>query len=430
MMSGQEQPDSGSIVLGDTVKLASVDQFRDSMDGSKTVWEEVSGGQDIMRIGNTEMPSRAYVGRFNFKGVDQGKRVGELSGGERGRLHLAKLLQVGGNVLLLDEPTNDLDIETLRALENALLEFPGCAMVISHDRWFLDRIATHILDYQDEGKVEFFEGNFTEYEEYKKRTLGADALEPHRIKYKKIASNTPGAACGAFLFPRQLARVVVKRRVLQHHIDKAGQRRGIQLAARVDQIQLIALRAPRRQDFHQQLLRHHLAAEKRRQQRDPRTGDSAFTRIQQVVGGVRQRQLPTVVVVAAAQVPGRPGAVGDAAMLLQLLRVFDRRMLRQIGRRRQQIARRIPETATDQRRILRLAGAQRGVEAFLYQIHHGIGHRHLQRNVRVLALKIRRQPRHQGRPSPAGVEMRRRPLGLSRSRCSARSARSAADIIA
>ena len=187
MMSGQEQPDSGTITLGETVKLASVDQFRDAMDNSKTVWEEVSGGLDIMKIGNTEMPSRAYVGRFNFKGVDQGKRVGELSGGERGRLHLAKLLQVGGNMLLLDEPTNDLDIETLRALENALLEFPGCAMVISHDRWFLDRIATHILDYQDEGKVEFFEGNFTEYEEYKKRTLGADALEPKRIKYKRIA---------------------------------------------------------------------------------------------------------------------------------------------------------------------------------------------------------------------------------------------------
>lgn len=144
MISGQEQPDSGTITLGETVKLASVDQFRDSMDNSKTVWEEVSGGLDIMKIGNTEMPSRAYVGRFNFKGVDQGKRVGELSGGERGRLHLAKLLQVGGNMLLLDEPTNDLDIETLRALENALLEFPGCAMVISHDRWFLDRIATHI----------------------------------------------------------------------------------------------------------------------------------------------------------------------------------------------------------------------------------------------------------------------------------------------
>ncbi|TKT75586.1 energy-dependent translational throttle protein EttA [Escherichia sp. MR] len=187
MISGQEQPDSGTITLGDTVKIASVDQFRDSMDNSKTVWEEVSGGLDIMRIGNFELPSRAYVGRFNFKGTDQGKRVGELSGGERGRLHLAKLLQVGGNMLLLDEPTNDLDIETLRALENALLEFPGCAMVISHDRWFLDRIATHILDYCDEGKVEFFEGNFTEYEDWKKRTLGAEALEPHRIKYKKIA---------------------------------------------------------------------------------------------------------------------------------------------------------------------------------------------------------------------------------------------------
>ena len=187
MISGQEQPDSGTITLGDTVKIASVDQFRDSMDNSKTVWEEVSGGLDIMRIGNFELPSRAYVGRFNFKGTDQGKRVGELSGGERGRLHLAKLLQVGGNMLLLDEPTNDLDIETLRALENALLEFPGCAMVISHDRWFLDRIATHILDYGDKGKVEFFEGNFTEYEDWKKRTLGAEALEPHRIKYKKIA---------------------------------------------------------------------------------------------------------------------------------------------------------------------------------------------------------------------------------------------------
>ncbi len=186
MLSGQEQPDSGTISLGDTVQLASVDQFRDNMDGSKTVWEEVSGGQDIMKIGNFEIPSRAYVGRFNFKGIDQGKRVGELSGGERGRIHLAKLLQVGGNMLLLDEPTNDLDIETLRALENALLEFPGCAMVISHDRWFLDRIATHIIDYQDEGKVEFFEGNFTEYEEWKKRTLGAEALEPHRIKYKKM----------------------------------------------------------------------------------------------------------------------------------------------------------------------------------------------------------------------------------------------------
>ncbi|MCW2256369.1 ATP-binding cassette ChvD family protein [Providencia alcalifaciens] len=187
MISGQEQPDSGSITLGDTVKIASVDQFRDSMNDSKTVWEEISNGQDIMRIGNFEIPSRAYVGRFNFKGIDQGKRVGELSGGERGRLHLAKLLQVGGNVLLLDEPTNDLDIETLRALENALLEFPGCAMVISHDRWFLDRIATHIIDYQDEGNITFFEGNFTEYEDFKKRTLGAEALQPHRMKYKRMS---------------------------------------------------------------------------------------------------------------------------------------------------------------------------------------------------------------------------------------------------
>ncbi|HCI97948.1 MAG TPA: energy-dependent translational throttle protein EttA [Providencia sp.] len=186
MISGQEQPDSGSITVGETVKIASVDQFRDSMDDSKTVWEEISNGQDIMRIGNFEIPSRAYVGRFNFKGIDQGKRVGELSGGERGRLHLAKLLQVGGNVLLLDEPTNDLDVETLRALENALLEFPGSAMVISHDRWFLDRIATHIIDYQDEGNISFFEGNFSEYEDYKKRTLGAEALQPHRMKYKRM----------------------------------------------------------------------------------------------------------------------------------------------------------------------------------------------------------------------------------------------------
>lgn len=187
MLSGQEQPDSGSITLGDTVVLSSVDQFRDEMDDNKTVWEEVSNGQDILRIGNFEIPSRAYVGRFNFKGVDQQKRVGELSGGERGRLHLAKLLQAGGNVLLLDEPTNDLDVETLRALENAILEFPGCAMVISHDRWFLDRIATHILDYGDEGKVTFYEGNFSDYEEWKKKTFGAEATQPHRIKYKRIA---------------------------------------------------------------------------------------------------------------------------------------------------------------------------------------------------------------------------------------------------
>ncbi|MCI7480390.1 energy-dependent translational throttle protein EttA [[Pasteurella] aerogenes] len=187
MLSGKEQPDSGSVTLGETVVLASVDQFRDAMDDKKTVWEEVSNGQDILTIGNFEIPSRAYVGRFNFKGVDQQKRVGELSGGERGRLHLAKLLQAGGNVLLLDEPTNDLDVETLRALENAILEFPGCAMVISHDRWFLDRIATHILDYGDEGKVTFYEGNFSDYEEWKKKTFGAEATQPHRMKYKRIA---------------------------------------------------------------------------------------------------------------------------------------------------------------------------------------------------------------------------------------------------
>jgi len=186
MLTSKEQPDAGNIDIGESVQLASVDQFRDSMDDSKTVWEEISGGLDMIKVGNVEMPSRAYVGRFNFKGNDQQKRVGELSGGERGRLHMAKLLQSGGNVLLLDEPTNDLDVETLRALENALLEFPGCAMVISHDRWFLDRIATHILDYQDEGRVQFFEGNFSEYEEWKKKTLGADAVQPHRLKYKRI----------------------------------------------------------------------------------------------------------------------------------------------------------------------------------------------------------------------------------------------------
>ncbi|CAG9297724.1 energy-dependent translational throttle protein EttA [Celerinatantimonas diazotrophica] len=187
MLTGAEQPDSGEVTLGETVQIAAVDQFRDAMDNNKTVWEEVSGGRDILKVGNIDIPSRAYVGRFNFKGSDQQKRVGELSGGERGRLHLAKLLQTGGNVLLLDEPTNDLDVETLRALENALLDFAGCALVISHDRWFLDRIATHILDYRDEGQVNFYEGNFTDYEAWLKKTLGAEAIEPHRIKYKRIS---------------------------------------------------------------------------------------------------------------------------------------------------------------------------------------------------------------------------------------------------
>ncbi len=186
MLSGVEKPDSGTIELGDTVKLASVDQFRDSMNDKHTVFQEISEGADIIRINNFEIPARAYCSRFNFKGVDQQKVIGELSGGERNRVHLAKLLKAGGNVLLLDEPTNDLDVETLRALEEALLEFPGCAMVISHDRWFLDRIATHILDYRDEGKVNFYEGNYTEYMEWLKQTLGAQAAEPHRIKYKRI----------------------------------------------------------------------------------------------------------------------------------------------------------------------------------------------------------------------------------------------------
>ncbi|QDP00774.1 energy-dependent translational throttle protein EttA [Thalassotalea sp. PS06] len=188
MLSGTETPDSGSVTVGETVKLASVDQFRDDMDDKNTVFQEISEGNDIISIGGYETPSRAYVSRFNFKGNDQQKFIGDLSGGERNRVHLAKLVKTGGNLLLLDEPTNDLDVETLRALEEALLEFPGCAMVISHDRWFLDRIATHIIDYRDEGQVNFFEGNFTEYEEWLKKTLGPQAVEPHRIKYKRITA--------------------------------------------------------------------------------------------------------------------------------------------------------------------------------------------------------------------------------------------------
>ncbi len=187
MLTGQEKPDSGKIDIGDTVQLASVDQFRDHMDGNKTVYQELSDGQDIVRIGNFEINSRAYCSRFNFKGTDQQKFVKDLSGGERNRVHLAKLLKAGGNTLLLDEPTNDLDVETLRALENAILEFPGCVMVISHDRWFLDRIATHIMDYRDEGKINFYEGNYNEYETWIKQTYGHDVVEPHRLKYKKIS---------------------------------------------------------------------------------------------------------------------------------------------------------------------------------------------------------------------------------------------------
>ncbi|MGM0553692.1 MAG: energy-dependent translational throttle protein EttA [Pseudomonadota bacterium] len=188
MIAGQDQPDDGSIELGETVQLAYVDQSRDALQDEKTVWEEISGGQDIIQVGNFQMPSRAYVGRFNFKGTDQQKRMKELSGGERNRVHLAKLLQSGGNFLLLDEPTNDLDVETLRALEEALLDFPGSAIVISHDRWFLDRIATHILAFEEDGNVVFFEGNYQEYEEDRHRRLGAAADQPHRVKYKRLAS--------------------------------------------------------------------------------------------------------------------------------------------------------------------------------------------------------------------------------------------------
>jgi len=188
MITGSEQPDSGSIRLGDTVQIASVDQSRDSLDDNKTVWEEISDGQDLIKVGNYETPSRQYVGRFNFRGSDQQKKIGILSGGERNRVHLAKMLKSGGNLLLLDEPTNDLDVETLRALEEALLEFPGSAVVISHDRWFLDRIATHILAFEGNSEVTWFAGNYADYEADRKRRLGTDADSPHRIKYKRLDS--------------------------------------------------------------------------------------------------------------------------------------------------------------------------------------------------------------------------------------------------
>ena len=186
MLTGQEKPDAGSISYGDTVELAYVDQSRDALDANKTVWEEISGGAEIIDLGDAHVNSRAYCGSFNFKGGDQQKKVGLLSGGERNRVHMAKLLKSGGNVLLLDEPTNDLDVETLRALEDALVDFAGCAVVISHDRFFLDRICTHILAFEGEAHVEWFEGNFEDYEEDKKRRLGPDALEPKRLKYKKF----------------------------------------------------------------------------------------------------------------------------------------------------------------------------------------------------------------------------------------------------
>ena len=187
MITGQETPDAGTIRLGETVKLAYVDQSRDTLDPNKNVWEEISGGTDVMKVGPREISSRAYVGSFNFKGGDQQKKVGSLSGGERNRVHLAKTLATGGNLLLLDEPTNDLDIETLQALEEALEDFAGCAVVISHDRWFLDRLATHILSFEGDSHVEWFEGNFEAYEDDKKRRLGADSLIPKRLKFQKFA---------------------------------------------------------------------------------------------------------------------------------------------------------------------------------------------------------------------------------------------------
>ena len=185
MITGQEKPDNGEIKIGETVKLAYVDQSR-PLDPEKTIWQEISGGEDILKLGIREVNSRAYVARFNFSGTDQQKRTGDLSGGERNRVHLAKILKEGANVLLLDEPTNDLDVNTLRALEEALMNFAGCVVVISHDRWFLDRIATHILAFEGDSKVFWYDGNYTEYEEDRKKRFGIAADQPHRIKYKKL----------------------------------------------------------------------------------------------------------------------------------------------------------------------------------------------------------------------------------------------------
>jgi ATPase subunit of ABC transporter with duplicated ATPase domains len=187
ILTGAEKADSGSLRVGDTVQIGYVDQSRESLAPNKTVWEEISGGLDVLELGKRTMQSRAYVGAFNFKGGDQQKKVGQLSGGERNRVHLAKMLKSGANLILLDEPTNDLDVETLRALEAALEDFAGCAMIISHDRWFLDRVATHMLAFEGESHVEWFEGNYQDYEADKKRRLGVDADQPHRIKYKRFA---------------------------------------------------------------------------------------------------------------------------------------------------------------------------------------------------------------------------------------------------
>jgi ATP-binding cassette ChvD family protein len=188
LLTGREQPDAGELRIGETVEIAYVDQSRDALNDNNTIWEEISGGSDIITVGRYEMPSRAYCGRFNFKGTDQQKRIGDLSGGERNRVHLAKVLKRGGNLLLLDEPTNDLDVETLRALEEALLVFPGCAVVISHDRWFLDRVATHILAFEGDSEVVWFEGNYADYEADRHRRLGTEADQPHRLKYRRLSA--------------------------------------------------------------------------------------------------------------------------------------------------------------------------------------------------------------------------------------------------
>jgi ATPase subunit of ABC transporter with duplicated ATPase domains len=188
LLNGRDQPDAGTLKIGETVKIAYVDQSRDSLSGDKTVWEEISDGLDLVQVGDYQTSSRGYVARFNFRGADQQKPVGELSGGERNRVHLAKLLKSGGNVLLLDEPTNDLDVETLRALEEALLDFPGCAVVISHDRWFLDRVATHMLAFEGDSRVAWFEGNYADYVEDRRKRLGDEADNPHRIRYKGLMS--------------------------------------------------------------------------------------------------------------------------------------------------------------------------------------------------------------------------------------------------
>jgi len=186
MLTGTEKPDAGEITIGKTVEIAYVDQSRETLNDANTVWQEISGGQDILTIGDYELQSRAYCGRFNFKGTEQQKHIGQLSGGERNRVHLAKVLLRGGNVLFLDEPTNDLDVETLRALEEAMLNFPGCAIVISHDRWFLDRVATHILAFEGDSHVEWFPGNYADYEADRRKRMGEDADKPQRIKFKPV----------------------------------------------------------------------------------------------------------------------------------------------------------------------------------------------------------------------------------------------------